>query len=80
MSLCYSLIVPADTGALSDEDNERSGNEDLPSVGSDSGDDEDEDEEESDDSEDERLTEERLAARNYVKPGARDRSHKRNKW
>ncbi|VDN37758.1 unnamed protein product [Gongylonema pulchrum] len=69
----------ADTGALSDEDNERSGNEDLPSVGSASDEDEDEEEDDSNDSEDERITEERLA-RTYIKPGARDRAHKRNKW
>ncbi|KAK6111098.1 Uncharacterized protein BM_BM4624 [Brugia malayi] len=69
----------ADTGALSDEDNEGSGNEDLPSIGSDSDEDEDDEEEESEDSDDDRITEERLA-RSYVKPGARDRPQKKNKW
>ncbi|KAM3725878.1 Eukaryotic translation initiation factor 1A [Dirofilaria immitis] len=69
----------ADTGALSDEDNEGSGNEDLPSIGSDSDEDEDEEEEEIEDSDDDRITEERLA-RTYVKPGARDRPQKKNKW
>ncbi|VDK58166.1 unnamed protein product [Gongylonema pulchrum] len=72
-------LTAPDTGALSDEDNERSGNEDLPSVGSASDEDEDEEEDDSNDSEDERITEERLA-RTYIKPGARDRAHKRNKW
>lgn len=75
----HCFVILADTGALSDEDNEGSGNEDLPSIGSDSDEDEDEEEEETEDSEDERITEERLA-RNYVKPGARDRPQKKNKW
>lgn len=75
----FIAVISADTGALSDEDNEGSGNEDLPSIGSDSDDDEDEEEEETEDSDDERITEDRLA-RNYVKPGARDRQQKKNKW
>uniref|UniRef100_A0A0R3RVU3 Eukaryotic translation initiation factor 4C n=1 Tax=Elaeophora elaphi TaxID=1147741 RepID=A0A0R3RVU3_9BILA len=73
------LPFSADTGALSDEDNEGSGNEDLPSIGSDSDEDEDEEEDETEASDDDRITEERLA-RNYVKPGARDRPQKKNKW
>lgn len=64
---------------MSDEDNEGSGNEDLPSVGSESDEDEDEEEEETDDSSDERIRDERLA-RSYVKPGARDRHQKKKKW
>ncbi|VDN89864.1 unnamed protein product [Brugia pahangi] len=77
----FGAFLPylADTGALSDEDNEGSGNEDLPSIGSDSDEDEDDEEEESEDSDDDRITEERLA-RSYVKPGARDRPQKKNKW
>uniref|UniRef100_A0A915AXI7 Eukaryotic translation initiation factor 4C n=1 Tax=Parascaris univalens TaxID=6257 RepID=A0A915AXI7_PARUN len=65
----------ADTGALSDEENEGSGEENLPSAGSE--DESDEDEEEENDESD--IDEERLARGAYRKPGARDRYGKRNK-
>lgn len=65
----------ADTGALSDEENEASGEENLPSAGSEEESDEDE-EEENDESD---IDEERLARGAYRKPGARDRYGKRNK-
>ncbi|VDK74616.1 unnamed protein product [Anisakis simplex] len=67
----------ADTGALSDEENDASGDENLPSAGSEDDSDEDEDEEESSEDEDQ-LNEEQLArGHGYKKPGSRDRYAKR---
>lgn len=72
----------ADTGAVSDEGERGPEDDDLPIINSDSGeDDEEEEDEESDDSVDDKITEERLATRHeYIKPGARDRAHKKKKW
>ncbi|KHN84950.1 Eukaryotic translation initiation factor 1A, Y-chromosomal [Toxocara canis] len=66
----------ADTGALTDEENEASGEENLPSVGSEDESDEDEEEESEEDSD---VDEERLARGTFKKPGARDRYGKRIK-
>ncbi|VDN04423.1 unnamed protein product [Thelazia callipaeda] len=70
-------LLFSDTGALSNEENDGSGIEDFPSVESNS--EEEDEEEESEDSDDEYISEEHLV-RTYIKPGARDRPQRKNKW